>query len=490
MTGGEAAALLLPAIRWDARRGFDGERRIIEQGLALGVGGFILFGGPAPAVRELSRELHGRSRLPLLVGSDLERGAGQQFAGLTGLPPLAALASLRDAAVIRHAAALTAREARRVGVNWVYGPVCDLDVLPENPIVGTRALGGDPATVAELAAEWVDGCQSEGALACAKHFPGHGRTSADSHAELPVVPASLDTLYGEDLVPFRATIDAGVASVMSAHVAYPALDPSGAPATVSPAILGDLLRRRLGYDGLVVTDALIMEGVLAHGEIEACLRALQAGCDLLLYPTDLASVARALERAVAEGALERERLRHSLRRRQKWAEWAAPAVGELRDADAPLRPDGWGLEVARRVVHLLRGRRYPLGQVVEVAIVDDDLGGPYPPPSRDPFLATLAAHGAQVQPVEFPTGDTRAPLVIALFGDIRSWKGRPGYSAASRRRVATLCDAAERLARDAIVVQFSHPRLAVEIPEAPNVVCAWGGERVMQEAAAEVLLTS
>jgi beta-glucosidase len=231
----DTAALLLPAIRWHAERGFDEARPEIERALALGVGGFIVFGGPAEAVRELTRELHARARLPLLVGADLERGAGQQFAGLTGLPPLAALGWLGEADAVHRAARLTAREARRVGVNWVYGPVCDLDAEPDNPIVGTRAFGADPGLVAELAAEWVDGCQHEGVLACAKHFPGHGRTTGDSHMELPAVRASADTLYAEDLAPFRAALDAGVASVMSAHVAYPALDATGAPATLSPA---------------------------------------------------------------------------------------------------------------------------------------------------------------------------------------------------------------------------------------------------------------
>ena len=484
----DTAALLLPAIRWDAVHGFEPARPAIDRALALGVGGFILFGGPAAEVRALTRELHARSRLPLLVGADLERGAGQQFAGFTGLPPLAALASLGDRDVVRRAARVTAQEARRLGVNWDYAPVCDLDVEPDNPIVGTRALGGDPATVAELAAEWIDGCQSEGVLACAKHFPGHGRTTRDSHAELPVVDASADVLYAEDLVPFRAAIDAGVASIMSAHVAFPALDASRAPATLSAPILRDLLRRQLRFDGLVVTDALIMEGVLGDGEAAASVRALAAGCDLLLYPDDLEGVARAVEQALRDGALDAERVRQSLQRRAQWAQWAAPAAAGGGGDDA-IAADAWGLAVAMRCVHVVRGRIHPLAPVTEVAIVDDDLGGPYPPPSREPFLDALRAGDRTVHVVETPTAASRGPLVVALFGDIRSWKGRPGYSAASRARVADLCAAAAAQARDALVVQFSHPRLAAEISGATHVLCAWGGERVMQTAAARRLLT-
>ena len=297
----ETAALLLPAIRWDATHGFDHLRPEIDRALELGVGGFIFFGGPAEAVRDLARELHRRSRVPLLVSADLERGAGQQFDGLTGLPPLAAIASLGDVDAVRRAAALTTREARRLGINWDHAPVCDLDVEPDNPIVGTRSLGGEPETVATLAAEWIDACQSQGVLASAKHFPGHGRTRGDSHMELPVVTASAELLHAADLVPFRAAIDAGVASIMSAHVAFPALDPSGRPATLSHAILTGLLRDRLGFDGLIVTDALIMEGVRSDGEPEAVVRALEAGCDLLLYPQDLEGVAAAVAAAVASG---------------------------------------------------------------------------------------------------------------------------------------------------------------------------------------------
>src|SRR5579859_6310967 len=193
------AELVLPAIRWDAERGYEGERAGIERALAAGVGGFILFGGEREATRALTAELRSGAPHPLLVASDLERGAGQQLRGLTQLPPLMALASLGVEAV-REAARITAREARDVGINWALGPVCDLDIEPANPIVQTRALGADAYEVAELAAAWIDSCQSAGVLACAKHFPGHGRTTADSHAELPVVSAGRE--LERDLMPF------------------------------------------------------------------------------------------------------------------------------------------------------------------------------------------------------------------------------------------------------------------------------------------------
>src|SRR3954462_5014515 len=293
----EIAELFYPAIRWDATHGFEEQRPAIDEALKLGVGGFIIFGGPSEQVAALTEDLHSKSRVALLIGADLERGAGQQFAGQTALPPLAAIASLEDVQAIRRAAAVTALEARSMGINWIYAPDCDLDIEPDNPIVGTRSFGGDPDRVGEYAAAWIDACQAEGVLACAKHFPGHGRTTVDSHKELPRVDEPSDTLRETDLVPFRRAIERGVASVMSAHVAFPALDPSGAPATLSRPILTQLLRKEMDFTGLLVTDALIMEGVLGGGEAEAVIGALRAGCDCLLYPTDVVASERAIRKA-------------------------------------------------------------------------------------------------------------------------------------------------------------------------------------------------
>lgn len=483
---GSAAELLLPAIRWDDVRGFAAGREVIEAGLRLRVGGFIFFGGPQDEVRALIKEMRQRSRTPLLFGADLERGAGQQFEGATGLPPLAAIASLGDASTIGRAAKLTAREARTIGINWDYAPVCDLDVEPANPIVGTRALGDDPNEVSKLATAWIEACQLEGVLACAKHFPGHGRTRGDSHAELPRVDADRQTLLEHDVVPFRAAIACGVASIMTAHVAYPALDSSGAPATLSRDILRYLLRERLGYEGLVVTDALIMEGVLAgHGEGEAAVRALDAGCDLLLYPTDVEAVARSIEQAVAEHRLDEAQLYRAMRRRLKWAQWSSPPTDYRRASQADVQ---WAQQLCERVIHVVRGELPPLGDTIDIVVVDDDVGGPYAPPSREPFFETLRSFGRPGRRVDAPTTSGGAAVVVALFGDIRGWKRRAGYSAETRKAVAAAVAKAASLGREAIVVQFSHPRLADELDGAPTVVCAWGGERAMQEAAARWLV--
>ncbi len=478
----EIRQLLLPAIRWDAKAGYENERAAIEQALELGVGGFALFGGEAEEVVKLTSELRERSMIPLLIGSDLERGAGQQFQGATGLPPLAAIGSLDDMDAVRRAARITAREARAVGVNWIYAPVADVDLEPDNPIIGTRAFGGDVARVARDVAAWIEACQAEGVLACAKHFPGHGRTTADSHATLPTVSLAANELRATDFVPFEAAIRAGVASIMSAHVSFPALDPSGTPATLSKRILGDILRDELGFGGLVVTDAMIMEGVLGDGEAMAAVRALRAGCDLLLYPTDLAVVADAIQGALDGGELDPARIRASLDRRTAHAR---DASRERPDVSLLGEDRAWAEELAQRVIHELRGKVPGPLTAVELTIVDDDVGGPYPPPSRDPFASELKARGAQARPAGEATDDSTA--VIALFGDIRSWKGRPGYSAASLEAVRKAVAGARDRKQKTVVVQFSHPRLAASIEADAPIVCAWGGESAMQQAAARWL---
>jgi beta-glucosidase-like glycosyl hydrolase len=461
------ARLLLPAIRWDAESGFEGYRETIERGLELGVGGFILFGGEAKAVRALTDELHRRSPHPLLIGSDLERGAGQQFRGATPLPPAAALGWLDDEALTERAGELTAREARGLGVNWIYAPVADVDLEPENPIIGVRAFGSQPEGVARHVAAWVRGCARGGALSCAKHFPGHGRTVGDSHIERPAVHASRAELE-EDLEPFRAGIAAGVDSLMTAHVVYPALDGSG-PATLSAPILDGLLRGEMGYDGLVVTDAIIMEGMTEGGsEAAASVQALAAGCDLLLYPEDNDAVIAEVQAAVEAGRLPRARVADALRRIAEAAERVAGPVDAAWGGEDDRR---WALETAVRGLRVCRGEpRLPAGRV-RIEEIEDDGGGPWPPYPRLAFPAALRAAGVQIA--------DDGEVIVALYSDIRAWKGRPGISAAAKERVRAIT--AEH--PDATVILFSHPRLAADIPTAKHLLAGWGGEAIMQEAA-------
>jgi len=466
----EPARLIMPALRWRPDGGFAHEAATIADALAIGVGGFIIFGGTGEAVRRLTADLLRRAGRPLLIASDLERGAGQQVEGLTEFPPPAAPAALEDAAVVRWAGAVTAQEARAVGINWVFAPVADLDVLPENPIVQTRAFGADPNRVATFVRSWIEGCQDAGALACAKHFPGHGRTEVDSHVALPVVAESADTLRASDLLPFGVAIECGVASVMTAHVAYPALDSSGLPATISPAILGEL-RGRLGFDGLVVTDALIMDGALVgRRESDAAVEAIQAGVDLLLYPNDARRVRDALLQATASGAIPEQRVRESLRRYERAVSAASgptPPVtrGPFDSAEA--------LADALLEQGLLRGSVARLEGPLDVVVVDDDLGGPYPPGPSD---WTQRALGDEL--VGRYTGGAR---VVLAFAEPRAWKGRSGFGPEARDALANSAPGAD------LIVLFGHPRLLAELPSDAPVLLAWHRQRLMQEAVARWL---
>lgn len=359
----EWAGLFLEALRldrWPASRVRDRAGAALERG----TGGFVLFGGDAEEVADLTGELRRTAARPLWIAADLERGAGQQFRGATELPPPAALAAHPEREeVARMAGRLTGREARALGVNWVLAPVLDLDAEPRNPIVGTRSFGADPQLVARLGRSWIGACQGEGVAACAKHFPGHGRTVADSHATLPVVTAPRPVLE-RDLEPFRAAVGR-VATVMTAHVAYPALGADG-PATFSPSVLAGLLRGELGFRGVVASDAMIMEGFRRASSTGArpadegrlAARAVAAGCDVLLYPRDLsvavAGIAAAAEHDPAFAARARDALERS---RELCVRYPADGRGEGAAARAAGHPERV-LEVAAACVG---GRGSPAG---------------------------------------------------------------------------------------------------------------------------------
>jgi beta-glucosidase-like glycosyl hydrolase len=463
------ARLIMPALRSEALSGFAHEAGRIADTLGLGVGGYIIFGGTVESVRKLTADLLRRAGRPLLLASDLERGAGQQVAGLTEFPPPMALASLRDPAVLRWAASVTAQEARAVGINWIFAPVADLDLLPENPIVQTRAFGADPKEVAACVRHWVEGCQGAGALACVKHYPGHGRTTVDSHVTLPVVDAPAKALRTTDLLPFTTAIASGVASIMTAHVAYPALDSSGLPATLSRTVLGEL--RSGGFDGLVVTDALIMDGALVgRRESDAAVEAIQAGADLLLYPNDARRVLGALEAALSSGSLGADRLAESLRRYDR----------ALAAATAPTPPVTRGpfesaeaLATALLKQGMVRKSAPLLTAPLDLVVVDDDVGGPHSPGPSDyvhralgPSLTGRYAGGSRV---------------LLVFAEPRAWKGRSGFGAATREALAHHAAGAD------VIVLFGHPRLLSELPGTAPVLLAWHRQRLMQEAVAHWL---
>jgi beta-glucosidase-like glycosyl hydrolase len=473
---GSLARLVFPALRW-RRESFAHERPKIDAALAAGVGGFIIFGGTREAVATLTRGLVEQAGRALLVGADLERGPAQQVRGLTELPPPAALGWLDDLQATSACGMITAAEARSVGINWAFAPVCDLDLEPRNPIVQTRAFGADPVRVGEQAAVWTRGLQEHGVLGCAKHYPGHGRTTQDSHATLPRVRAEggAAELQQLDGAPFEYAIRAGVGSVMSAFVAYPQWDPSGRAASFSSEILG-YLRATLNFTGLVVTDALIMAGASAAQPVpEATVRAVAAGCDALLYPESFTSVVAALDRAVgAEISLARadEALAHYDGALATWGD--LPDQGEPDIAGHAGVADG----LADRAAHLVRGDAPAIHAPLSISIVDDDVGGPYTVGPRDVFHQTLREAGVAL--VQRATRN--AQRVVLAYAEPRSWKGRADLGPRSHAALRRLVPGAQ------LVVLFGHPRLAAQIPGTAPILLCWHGQPLMQRAAARRLL--
>ncbi|MDT8367631.1 MAG: glycoside hydrolase family 3 N-terminal domain-containing protein, partial [Longimicrobiales bacterium] len=313
-----AWGVTMPALRWDgsAYRPHD-PTAPPERCVREGVAGFILFGGEGDAAARLIDSLRAGARRPLLFGADLERGVGQQFAGSTSLPPAGALGALDDLTVTRAAGEITGREAGALGIDLLFAPVADLAGEPDNPIVGPRAFAADAAHAARHVAAWIEGARGADALPCVKHFPGHGRAAGDTHLGAVTLRGCRRELEA-DLEPFRAAIAAGVPLVMPGHLAAPALDPTGAIATVSPRLLGELLRGRLGFEGVIVSDALLMGGA---GELTTtAVEAIRAGVDLLLYPAEADAAVEAVAAAARADAAFHDRLAEAWRRVRACAE--------------------------------------------------------------------------------------------------------------------------------------------------------------------------
>ncbi|KIH99322.1 glycosyl hydrolase [Streptomonospora alba] len=253
--------------------------------------------------------------IPLFLGIDQEQGMVARLPVGTRFPDAMAVGATRDTAHARALAGATAAELTALGINLDYAPVADANTNPDNPVIGIRSFGSDPDLVSEMAGAEAAAFSKGGVVPVVKHFPGHGDTDVDSHTGLPVIEKPRQEWEREDLPPFRAAVEADVDAIMTAHVLMPALDDSGEPSTLSPEVIGGILRDELGYDGIVTTDALNMEGVRqTHSDGEIAVRAVLAGADQLLMPPDPQAAFEALRGAVEEGRISSERLDRSVLR--------------------------------------------------------------------------------------------------------------------------------------------------------------------------------
>ncbi|EKV00768.1 beta-glucosidase-like glycosyl hydrolase [Leptolyngbya sp. PCC 7375] len=290
----------------------------------LGVGGVILLGGSGAEVALRCQALQAMADIPLLMAADIEEGVGQRFSGATWFPPPMALGEIArtDLSLAKTYAhqfgQCTACEAMAIGLNWVLAPVVDVNNNPANPVINVRAFGETPEIVAELTQSFIEGAQEYPVLTTAKHFPGHGDTSIDSHLSLPVIDHGLDRLDRVELLPFKEAIFTGagksVDSVMTAHICLSALDKQY-PATLSKPILTGLLRQDLGFDGLIVTDAMVMGAITeTYGPYEAAVLTVEAGADVIMMPADAEGCIQAICEAVRVGRIDEGQIRASVER--------------------------------------------------------------------------------------------------------------------------------------------------------------------------------
>src|SRR5712664_1833012 len=480
----------------------------------LHVGGFINITQASPLgivksqaypTAVLTNQLQATSKVPLLVGADFERGPAMRLEDGTSFPTamaLAAAGSPRDAYTMGE---VTALEARAVGIHWIYAPVADVNNNPGNPIINTRSFGEDPARVAEFATQFVRGVEENGALATAKHFPGHGDTSSDSHIDLPVIHADRERLEHLEFVPFRAAISSGVSSIMTGHLSVPSLEPDpNTPATLSARILTDVLRKELQFQGLVVTDAMDMGGItVRYAPGEAAVRAFEAGADALLMPPVPDAAFEGLQGAVKSGRISRERLDASVRRILQAKAKLGLDKNRLVDINAINQKFGrtaWQAEaqdISDRGVTLLRDTQHllPLDATKPTrALLLAFYADPEPYPGEDlerelrsrfDSLTTLRADTKFVKAdtLKLPPPDSYDVALLALFVRVSDRKGNVDVPPEQ----AAVAEQLYKTGKPIITVGFGSPYLIEKFPQAETWLAAFGISDVAQISVARAL---
>ncbi len=506
------------------------------------VGGVLWFRSDVWATAVLTNRLQELSKLPLLVAADLEMGLGMRLNETQWWPPNMAVAATGEPKLALNQGMCTAREARAIGINWLFAPVVDVNNNPNNPVINVRSYSEDPKTVADYATAFVQGAQSEGALTCVKHFPGHGNTATDSHIGLPVVDASKDSLSKLELVPFRALIgtnhkknEAGVRvdAVMSAHISLPNIETDLAapvralsasekataeftsqtetnapkvtkPATLSNKILTGILRDELKFTGLVVTDAMNMAGISArYDAATAAIEAIRAGVDIIEKSPDIDLAIRGVKEAIKTNMLTEVRINASVERILR----AKAALGlnekrtiELETVDRIVSSPGCqmvGQEIANRSITLVRNEQKALplnlqARVLAITFTDEDDRAITQPfvgelRRRIPTLASvvmdLRSDDEEIKRVlERIDAKNFDTVIFASTVRAKSGKGTVALPPLALRV------AEELVKRNAILISFGNPYLLQAMPSAQTYVAAYSPFPFSQRAAAKALL--
>lgn len=455
------------------------------------LGGVVISLGTARQAGAAVRALDRAARYPLLFAADFEAGVGYRLEGGTRFPYSLAFTATGLPRLAEAAARATALEGKALGIDWTLHPVADVNADPKNPIINVRSFGERPAHVAAFVRAAVRGYEDAGMPCCLKHFPGHGNVSQDSHLTLPVVPGRMESWLRGDAVPFRAGIAAGASSLMTGHLALPAFDDPERPATMSPKILGDVLRERLRFRGLVVSDALEMHAITERrGAGEAALEALQAGCDALLMSPDVPNARRTIVDAVLGGEVDAARLDAAVRAVLELKQRA----GVLRQRVATRPEATWSRlgshrelarEVCRRAITVVRdaGHRLPLEALGDRPVLAVVTGAGE---SRgDALLAALRERASAFERIIVTPHTDPAPLqdattlVLALMVRVREFSGTIGLPPALRKKLGAL--------KSPVVVSFGNPYLLGELPNARTYVVAYDTGADMERAAAAAL---
>ncbi|NNC69959.1 MAG: serine hydrolase [Flavobacteriaceae bacterium] len=349
-----------------------------------GVGGLVFFQGTPQKQAQMTNRFQKRSKVPLLIGFDGEWGLNMRLNDTYRFPWNMTLGAVQDPKLIESFGKHVGRHARRLGIHVNFAPVVDVNINPKNPIIGNRSFGEDPENVTQKAMSFIRGLQSEQVLANAKHFPGHGDTDADSHETLPTIPFTNERLDSIELYPYKRLFDTGLASVMVAHLSIPALEPNtDLPSSLSKNIVTDLLQKDLGFEGLIITDALNMKGASNFStSAEINLEVIKAGNDILLMPNDIEGSFKKIKEAISDGDLTEARINNSVRKILKAKYWAGlyqkkPIIEDrLLDDLNTVYDDVLHQELARNSITLIKNSNslYPIDDLVQNKIAYVKLG--------------------------------------------------------------------------------------------------------------------
>lgn len=511
--------LIMPWVLGDfAPEGSPSHDRVLEYIEAQGIGGVIMSVGSPTEVAAKLNDFQTHSEIPLLVAADLETGAGFRMrgavhmpgtidlGGATDFPSLMAVGATGDPQLAYEMGRITAREARAVGIHVPFAPVLDVNNNPDNPIINVRSFGEDPEKVADMGAAFVRGVQEHGAIATGKHFPGHGDTETDSHLGLPVIPHARARMDSVELFPFQRAIEAGMGAVMTAHISVPSLDGgAGEPATLSSAVLTDLLREEMSFDGLLFTDAMDMSAISRrHSPEEASVRAIEAGADVILMPPSVERAVEGIVAAVESGRIDVSRIDASVRRiletkKQMGLDVAREVqidrIGEVVGIPAHTEV---AAEIAERSITLLHNSRnlLPLlgtrtARVMSVSFrrTSDVLAGRY-------FNARLRETYPRLTTAELDVDSgpglyedlarqarQQALVILSTYVTAVSYSG----SLALPEELVGFVGQLTEIGVPHIVVSFGNPYLITELPDVQAYMLAWSGSEASQTAAARAL---